>query len=610
MSHHKRSLYRILAAAAGLICVIVLTAVFQLPIYIEVLLYLAVYGFIGYDVVLEALGGIGRGQVFDENFLMVLATVGAFATGEYPEAVAVILLYQLGELFQRYAVGKSRGSIADLMELRSDTARVISDGVEIEVCPEDVEVGQIVLVKPGERVPLDGVILTGRSMVDASALTGESLPRSYGKGDEILSGVIVCNGVLEIEATKPYCDSTVSKILDMVENAAGKKAKPERYITRFARYYTPIVVSLAVLMAVIPPMADGRWMIWLKRSMNFLVISCPCALVISVPMTFFCGVGAASRIGVLVKGGSCLEQLAKTDMFVFDKTGTLTEGKFSVSQVIPEHRRKEILAAAAIAERGSIHPIACSISAIAGEGESGWVISEEPGCGVKAEKDGSVILVGNQRMMERHGIHADFGDTEVTTVYVAKDGLFLGTILISDSLKPDAAEVVFTLRKQGAETIMLTGDQEAVASEVAKRVGMSGYKAQLLPGDKVAQVEELLSRKTKDRVLAFVGDGINDAPVLMRADLGIAMGGVGSDAAIEAADIVLMHDRLSAIPAAKEIAIKTSAIVRQNIVLVLLLKLLVLVLTPFGLVSIWLAIFADVGVAVLAILNAMRAGKS
>ena len=609
MSKNKKALLRIVISAAGLAVVALLTHVAAMPWYWEALLYLAVYAVIGYDIVGEAVGGIGRGQVFDENFLMVLATVGAFATGEYPEAVAVMLLYQIGELFQRYAVGKSRGSISDLMDLRPDMARVLNGGEETEVFPEEVEVGQTILVKPGERVPLDGVVLKGRSALDTSALTGESMPRPCGPGDSVLSGVIVTNGVLEIRVEKAFYDSTVSKILDMVENASGKKARAEKFITRFARYYTPVVVLLAVLQAVVPPLFDGQWVKWIHNAMNFLVVSCPCALVISVPMSFFCGIGAASREGILVKGGSYLELLAKADTFVFDKTGTLTKGSFEVAHVVPESRRKEILSAAAIAERGSLHPIAQSIARAAGDGEPGWILTEQAGHGVKAEKDGSVILAGNLRLMREYGISAAETDAVGTAVYVAKDGVFLGTIVISDQLKSDTVDALAALKGQGARTVMLTGDNETVAAAVAKQVGVTHYEAGLLPGDKVQKVEELLTKKEKNSVLAFAGDGINDAPVLMRADVGIAMGGVGSDAAIEAADVVLMHDRLSTIPVAKRIAQKTMAIVYQNIIFALGIKLAVLALTPFGLVSIWLAIFADVGVAVLAILNAMRAGE-
>lgn len=605
----RKMLCRILASAAALALAALLTHMIAMPKLAEAAIYLAVYALIGYDIVREAIGGIGRGQIFDENFLMFLATVGAFATGEYPEAVAVMLLYQIGELFQKYAVGKSRGSISDLMDLRPDLARVLEDGREREAFPEEVEVGQTIVVKPGERVPLDGVVLRGESSLDTSALTGEAMPRPCKAGDAILSGVIVKTGVLEIQVEKAFYDSTVSKILDMVENASGKKARAEKFITRFARYYTPAVVGLALAQALIPPLFDGQWVRWIQSAMNFLVVSCPCALVISVPMSFFCGIGAASREGVLVKGGSYLELLARSDIFVFDKTGTLTKGSFEVARVLPEERRAEILAAAAIAERGSLHPIAQSITAAAGEGESGWNITEQAGHGVRAEKDEVELLVGNARLMEQSGIAVQALETTGTLVYVARNGGLLGVIEVTDQLKPDTLEAVSALRRQGAETVMLTGDTEAVAAAVARQVGVSHYESGLLPGDKVRRVEELLARKEKNSVLAFAGDGINDAPVLMRADVGIAMGGVGSDAAIEAADVVLMHDRLSAIPVARRIARKTMTIVYENISFALAVKLLVLALTPFGLVTIWLAIFADVGVAILAILNAMRAGR-
>ncbi len=609
MSRQKKMLLRIIASAAGLMLVWIGSHIWSMAWFVEAAAYLLVYLFIAYDILAMAIGGIGRGQLFDENFLMALASVGAFATGEYPEAVAVMLLYQIGELFQHYAVGKSRGSISELMDLRPDMARVLADGEETEFFPEEVQVGQIIVVKPGERIPFDGIVRSGSCALDTSALTGEAMPRDCKPGDPVLSGVIATNGVLEIQVEKAFYDSTVSKILDMVENASGKKAKAEKFITRFARYYTPIVVCLALMQAFIPPLFDGQWVKWIQNAMNFLVVSCPCALVISVPMSFFCGIGAASREGVLVKGGSYLEQLAKSDIFVFDKTGTLTQGKFSVVRVEPEARRKEILHAAANAERGSLHPIAQSILQVSGDGEPGWDIAEEAGHGVIARKDGSTILVGSQRLMQAHNIAVQPLETAGTVVYVAKDGAYLGAIEIADQLKPDTEGTVAALRKQGAQTVMLTGDTQRTAAVVAKQVGVDRYEVELLPGDKVLAVEKMLQQKKKNSVLAFAGDGINDAPVLMRADVGIAMGGVGSDAAIEAADVVLMHDRLSAIPVARAIAKKTMKIVYENIVFALAVKLTVLALTPFGLVSIWLAIFADVGVAILAILNAMRAGR-
>lgn len=611
MSKNKKMLIRIIVTAAAFGAAAAVTHWVPMAWYVRAAVYLLVYALIGYDVVWEAIGGIGRGQIFDENFLMVLATIGAFGTGEYPEAVMVMLLYQIGELFQRYAVGKSRGSISALMDLRPDMARVVRDGEAQEVFPEEVEVGETILVKPGERVPLDGVVRKGQSALDTSALTGESMPRPCGPGDEILSGVISTSGVLEIQVEKAFYDSTVSKILDMVENASGKKAKAERFITKFAKYYTPIVVCLAVLLAFVPPLFDGQWVAWIQNALNFLVVSCPCALVISVPLSFFGGIGAASREGILVKGGSYLELLAQANTFVFDKTGTLTKGCFEVTQVIPEARRDEILHAAAVAESGSLHPIAQSIlRAAADTGEAGWTLTEQAGHGVRAEKNGSVILAGNKRLMEENGVSAEPVETVGTVVYVARDGAYLGAIIVADALKEDAVSALTQLKQQGAQTVMLTGDHEAVAAAVARQVGVTHYEAGLLPGDKVRKVEALLADKEKNGVVAFVGDGINDAPVLVRSDVGVAMGGVGSDAAIEAADVVLMHDRLSALPVAKRIARKTMKIVHENIVFALGVKLIVLALSPFGLVSIWLAIFADVGVAMLAILNAMRAGRA
>lgn len=610
MNRNKKTLIRILATAILLAAVIVINIRFSLPWIMELLLYVTVYLLIGHDIVAEAVGGIGRGQVFDENFLMMLATIGAFATGEYPEAVAVMLLYQIGELFQRYAVGKSRGSISDLMELRPDTARVLVNGREEERFPEEVEVGEIVVVKPGERVPLDGTVVSGHSALDTSALTGESLPRNCAPGDEILSGSISTSGVLEIKVERAYYDSTVSKILDMVENASGKKARAERFITRFAKYYTPIVVVLALLQAIIPPIFDGNWTQWIHNAMNFLVVSCPCALVISVPMSFYCGIGAASRYGILVKGGNYLEQLSKMETVAFDKTGTLTYGEFRIIHVFPEEKRPEILRIAAIAESGSLHPIARSIMEEAGVVQAeGWNILETAGFGVKAEKETETILVGNRKMMEANGILPISVTTEGTALYVARNDKCIGLIVIADVLKDDAAAVIGDLKAQDIRTVMLTGDHEPVAAAISKQVGVDTYAAELMPGDKVLKVEQLLGEKRRNGIVAFVGDGINDAPVLMRADVGIAMGAIGSDAAIEAADVVLMYDQLSALPVAKRIAKKTMSIVNQNIVFALGIKLLVLAMTPFGRVSIWLAIFADVGVAILAILNAMRAGK-
>ena len=610
MTNNQKSLFRIVISAFCLASAVLITMRSSLAWYVELIPFLLVYLLIGWDVVWEALQGIGRGQIFDENFLMVLATVGAFATGEYPEAVSVMLLFQVGELFQRYAVGKSRGSISELMNLRPDTACVLRDGVEFVIQPEEVRIGETYIVRPGERVPLDGTVLQGESLLDTSALTGESVPRPCRAGDDILSGVIVLDGTLLIRAQKAYDDSTVARILDMVENVSGKKARAERFITRFSRWYTPVVVVLALLLTVLPSLFDGQWTVWLQRSLNFLVVSCPCALVISVPMTVFCGIGAASRAGILVKGGSYLEQLDKASIFLFDKTGTLTAGKFEVSRVMPEERRTEILSAAAVAEHGSRHPIAAAIVQAAPQIDpEGWSVQEYAGNGIAAQQGADTVLCGNLRMMTDRGIAVPAVETMGSLVHVARNGQYLGTIVVEDSLKPDAPQAIQVLHELGARVGMLTGDREETAKSVAGQLGISYYAANLLPEDKVTTLEQILVKKAPEKVLVFVGDGINDAPVLMRADVGIAMGGVGSDAAMEAADVVLMHDKLSAIPSACAIARKTMGIVRQNIMFALGIKLLVLALTPFGLVSIWLAIFADVGVAVLAILNAMRASR-
>lgn len=608
MNKRKKAILRILLTVLGLIAVQLVTSTIPLAWYWKLACFLPVYLFIGYDVIAASVGGIGRGQIFDENFLMVLATVGAFWTGQYPEAVAVMLLYQIGEQFQKYAVEKSRGSISELMELRPDVARVVEDGNERECEPEEVTLGQTIRVKPGERIPLDGRVLRGESDLDTSALTGESLPRHCQAGEEALSGSVVLTGVLDLEVTKEFYDSTVSQILDMVENASDKKGRAERLITRFAKYYTPVVVVLAVLMAVIPPLIVGDWSGWIQKAMNFLVISCPCALVISVPLSFFSGIGASARHGILVKGGTDLENLAKANVFVFDKTGTITKGQFEVTRVVPEVRREEILRTAALAEAGSMHPIARSIvKAAGGSSNEGWEIREQAGFGIEARKGALCVLTGNERLMAAHGIACQNPETVGTVVHVAENGAYLGCIVVADVLKDDAKDTMDRMKSMQITTRMLTGDRRDVAEKIAAEVGMTEFAAELLPGDKVHHVEKMLKEKKEKDVVAFVGDGINDAPVLAGADVGIAMGGIGSDAAIEAADVVLMNDRLSSLITAKRIARKTMGIVWQNIVFALGIKFLVLCLTPFGLVSIWLAIFADVGVAILAILNAMRA---
>lgn len=572
-------------------------------------IYLAIYLFIGWDVAFRAVTGVFRGELLDENFLMFIATVGAFAVREFPEAVAVMAFYQLGELFQNYAVGKSRASIASLMDIRPDVATVIRGGEEIVVDPEEVEIGEIILVRPGEKIPLDGVVEGGTGTLNTAALTGESAPVDVAPGSEVISGSISVSAALKIRSTKAFGESTVSKILDLVENASSEKAKAENFITKFARYYTPAVVIGAVLLAVVPPLflgiSDGAvWMSWLTRALSFLVVSCPCALVISVPLSFFGAIGGASKAGILVKGGNYLEVLNETDVFVMDKTGTITKGSFEVKKVLPEAKRDEILAAAAIAERLSTHPIARSIEeATGGEAPSDYQIEEIAGEGVKAARGEEVIYAGNKRLMARAGVDAEDINEVGTIVYVAKNGEYLGAIVIGDTIKPDSARAIAELKAEGSRTVMLTGDNEKTAAAIAAEAGVDEYASGLLPADKVEHIAKYLGRKRKT---AFVGDGINDAPVLMRADVGLAMGALGSDSAIEAADIVLMNDSLASIPVAKRIAKKTMRIVYENIVFALGVKAAILILSAFGITGMWLAIFADVGVAVLAILNAMR----
>ena len=580
-------------------------------------LFLPAYFVIGWDVLWKAARNIAHGQVFDENFLMALATVGAFCTGffgegEYPEAVFVMLFYQVGELFQGYAVGKSRKSIASLMDIRPDYANVERDGQLTQVDPEEVAVGDTITVKAGERVPLDGVVLEGQSMVNTSALTGESVPRQVQPGDDVISGCVNQSGLLRVRVTKPFGESTVQKILDLVENSSSKKAKAENFITKFARYYTPIVVFCALALALVPPLFVGDWVGWVQKALIFLVVSCPCALVISVPLSFFGGIGGASRQGILVKGGNYLEVLANTEIVVFDKTGTLTKGVFNVTAIHPEeYSESGLLEMAALAESYSDHPISRSLKEAWGQeldasrvGE----VEELSGRGVRAQVDGKTVCAGNDKLMEDIGVKWHPCHHVGTTVHVAVEGKYIGHIVISDEVKPDAKEAIAALKAQGVKkTVMLTGDAKAVGESVAKDLGLDEAYTQLLPGDKVDRVEALLSEKSPKGKLAFVGDGINDAPVLSRADIGIAMGALGSDAAIEAADIVLMDDKPSKIAKAMEISKRTLRIVRQNIVFALAVKLLVLALTPFGIANMWEAVFADVGVMVIAILNASRA---
>ena len=582
-------------------------------------LYLVIYLIIGYDVLWKAIRNIAHGQVFDENFLMCVATLGAFAlaiyrgvTGQeiegFDEACAVLLFYQVGEWFQSYATGKSRKSIAGLMDIRPDYANIVRDDGSVEtVDPSEVKVGDIILINPGEKIPLDGVIVKGASTLDTKALTGESLPREAEAGGEVISGCVNLTSQLEVRVTKEFYDSTVSKILELVENASEQKSRAENFITKFAKYYTPIVCGVALLLAVIPGLITMDWSTWVYRALSFLVVSCPCALVISIPLSFFAGIGAASRYGILVKGSNYLEKFNHANIFVFDKTGTLTKGNFAVAKITPEAQADEILRLAAIAEHDSNHPIAKSIVARYGkETESGYTLTNVAGAGIIAQKGEETICCGNEKLMAQNGIDYVKETGLGTVVYVARNGKFVGSLLIADEIKPETKQVVGELNAMGCKTIMLTGDNEAIAQNVAQEVGLTGYKASLLPQNKVEEVEKLLAQKGSKDVLCFVGDGVNDAPVLMRSDIGIAMGGVGSDAAIEASDIVLMKDDLKGISLAKRIAGKTMAIVFQNIVFSIAIKVAILILSAFGVANMWLAVFGDVGVAVLAILNAMR----
>lgn len=585
-------------------------------IWPKLIVFLIPYLIIGWDIIYKAGRGIVNGQVFDENFLMTIATFGAFGVREYSEAVAVMLFYQVGELFQNYAVNRSRQSISDMMDICPEYANIEEDGKLKQVDPDDVAVGDMIVVKAGERIPLDGVVVSGESMIDTSALTGESVPRTAREGSEVISGCVNGSGLLKIEVTKEFEDSTVSRILELVENAGNKKAKVENFITRFARFYTPLVVVAAALLAVIPPLILGQpFGPWVQRACIFLVISCPCALVISVPLSFFGGIGAASRMGVLVKGSNFLEALAEIDTIVFDKTGTLTKGEFKVAGVYPNGMSgEELLELAALAENYSNHPIAASIKeAYAKEinvnrlGET----EEISGHGVKTVIDGNAVLAGNGKLLEQAGIAYEECKEAGTVIYVAKEGEFAGSILISDAIKEETFEAIRSLKAVGVrKTVMLTGDRKEVGEAVAAKIGLDEVYTELLPADKVEKVEMLLSSVNEKRKLAFVGDGINDAPVLTRADIGIAMGSMGSDAAIEAADVVLMDDNPAKIVSVVKIARKTLKIVKQNIIFALAVKALVLVLGAAGMANMWEAVFADVGVSVIAILNAMRALKT
>ena len=641
----KNMLTRILVTAVLYAALVAADHMKMIPAVFEgwklLFLYLIPYFVIGWDILYKAVRNIKNGQIFDENFLMAVATIGAFGVNEYSEAVAVMLFYQVGELFQSYAVNRSRQSITDLMDICPEYANIEEDGQLKQVDPDDVEVGDIIVIKPGEKIPLDGKVVFGESMVDTSALTGESVPRTVKEGDDLVSGCVNGNGLLRAEVTKEFDDSTVAKILELVENASSKKAHVENFITRFARYYTPAVVIGAVVLAVIPPLFAGQsWAEWVRRACTFLVISCPCALVISVPMSFFSGIGAASKKGVLVKGSNYLEIMSKLHTVVFDKTGTLTKGEFKVARIYSvdeeadtagngenesgesaengtdprSEKQRKVLELAALAESYSDHPISRSIRDAWGKKLDQSRVSdaqEISGHGVKVKIDGKMVLAGNSKLMDEKGISYTECDSIGTVVYVAEDGRFLGSIVIADGIKDGVKDAIQRLKRAGvSKTVMLTGDRRNVAEAVAKEIGLDEVHAQLLPGDKVDAVESLMKFLPESKKLAFVGDGINDAPVLSRADVGIAMGSMGSDAAIEAADVVLMDDDPGKIADIVRISRKTMGIVMQNIVFALGVKFVVLAMGAFGVANMWEAVFADVGVSVIAILNAMRALKA
>ena len=612
MSKDKKLLIRIIVAAVLYAVGLTLHFTLQLPWWAELTMFAVVYLIVGYDVLLRAVKNICHGNIFDENFLMTIATIGAFAIGEYPDAAAVMLLYQIGELFQHYAVGKSRKDIAALMDIRPEVATVLRNGTEQEVDPSEIALGETIVVKPGEKIPLDGTVNKGSSQIDTSAITGESVPRNTKVGDKVISGCLNPDGVLYITVESLYEDSTVSKILDLVENVSSVKSPAENFITKFSKYYTPIVFFMAIALGIVPPLflgiADGAvWTTWLKRAMMFLFVSCPCALVISVPLSFFGGIAAASKRGILVKGSSYLEELSKVKVIAFDKTGTLTKGNFVVDEVYPAADRDNVLATAAIAEQYSNHPIALSICSVA-KADGQAEVTEVAGRGIVAKTpDGSVILCGNDKLMKDHNVDYTAA-THGTVVYVAKDGKFVGYVIIADQLKEDAVEAIAALKADNCKTVMLTGDNDKTAAEIAAVVGVDEYHSQLLPQDKVSRLQEL----KKEAKVAFVGDGINDAPVLSTADVGIAMGAMGSDVAIESADVVLMNDNPTAIATARKISRKTMRIVKENIIVSLAVKFAVLILSAIGILDkisfgLIIAILADVGVCFVAILNAMRA---
>lgn len=617
----KKVLIRIIISSVLLVALMITSKLVQLNKWLEFVLFLVPYLIIGYDILKKAIKGIAKGQVFDENFLMAVATIGAVALGDFAEGAAVMLFYQIGELFQSVAVGKSRRNITSLMDIRPDYANVEVDGKLEKVDPDDVEIGTDIIVNPGEKVPIDGVVVSGESTLNTSALTGESVPRSVKSGDEIISGCINLTGVLRIKTSKEFGDSTVSKILDLVENSSMKKSKSENFITKFARYYTPAVCGGALVLAVLPPVVrmimgeSAMWGDWITRALTFLVISCPCALVISIPLSFFAGIGCASANGVLVKGSNYLEALSDTQYIVFDKTGTLTKGVFEVTGIYPANGFDEstIVGLASYAESASNHPISISLKKYFGKEikrDSVSDIEEIAGHGVSAVVNGHKVYAGNIKLMHKENITVDAEHNEGTVVYVSCDGVYAGCIVISDVVKDNSKKAISNLKKSGIDkTVMLTGDSKETAKRVAENLGLDEYHAELLPADKVEWVEKLLGEKSPKKKLAFVGDGINDAPVLSRADIGIAMGALGSDAAIEAADIVLMDDDPSKIALARKISVHTLKIVKENIWFALIVKAVCLVLGALGIANMWIAIFADVGVMVLAVLNAIRALK-
>lgn len=617
----KKVLIRIIISSVLLVALMITSKLVQLNKWLEFVLYLVPYLIIGYDILKKAIKGIAKGQVFDENFLMAVATIGAVALGDFAEGAAVMLFYQIGELFQSVAVGKSRRNITSLMDIRPDYANVEVDGKLEKVDPDDVKIGTDIIVNPGEKVPIDGVVISGESTLNTSALTGESVPRSVKSGDEIISGCINLTGVLRIKTSKEFGDSTVSKILDLVENSSMKKSKSENFITKFARYYTPAVCGGALVLAILPPIIrmimgeSAMWGDWITRALTFLVISCPCALVISIPLSFFAGIGCASANGVLVKGSNYLEALSDTQYILFDKTGTLTKGVFEVTGIYPANGFDEstIVGLASYAESASNHPISISLKKYFGKEikrDSVSDIEEIAGHGVSAVVNGHKVFAGNIKLMHKENITVDAEHNEGTVVYVSCDGVYAGCIVISDVVKDNSKKAISSLKKSGIDkTVMLTGDSKETAKRVAENLGLDEYHAELLPADKVEWVEKLLGEKSPKKKLAFVGDGINDAPVLSRADIGIAMGALGSDAAIEAADIVLMDDDPSKIALARKISVHTLKIVKENIWFALIVKAVCLVLGALGIANMWIAIFADVGVMVLAVLNAIRALK-